>query len=114
MTVDPHTETAIMPSARFRVGEVVRHRLYDYRGVVYDMDAAYSADAPMSDAADARSRRDQPWYRVLVDDADHAAYVAEQNLEPASGAESEIRHPELGRHFQGYADGVYRPRAAFN
>ena len=98
--------------AQFRVGEVVRHRLHDYRGVVVDMDAAYSGDRPTAKSVAQKS--EQPWYLVLVDDADHADYVAEQNLEATGAATGDIRHPDLAEHFQDYADGRYRPRATLN
>ena len=102
-----------MTQAQFRVGEVVRHRLHDYRGVVFDMDAAHNGDQQKPAGAEAGTAN-QPWYHVLIDDADHADYVAEQHLEAMVGTDSDIRHPDLSDHFRDFADGRYRPRADFN
>jgi len=63
----------------------------------------------------ARSRppRDEPWYHVLVHDAQHTTYVAERNLEPDPGDEP-VRHPLLGEYFEAYEAGRYRSRLASN
>ena len=81
--------------ARFRVGQPIHHRLFDYRGVVIDVDPSFQGSEEWYQAM-ARSRppKDKPWYHVLVHDAGHRTYVAERNLEPdLSGAP--IEHPEL-------------------
>ena len=67
--------------AQFRIGELVHHRLFDYRGVVFDVDATFSGSDEWYDMM-ARSRppKDKPWYHVLVHEAVHTTYVAERNL----------------------------------
>ena len=101
-------------AARFAVGQLVRHRLYDYRGVVFDIDPVFSGESEWYETV-ARSRpsKDQPWHHVLVDDASHATYVAESNLEATDEA-APIRHPAIDEHFHDFVDGGYRPRATYN
>ena len=75
-------------NARFSVGDLVHHKLFDYRGVIVDVDPHLMLSDEWYEAV-ARSRppKDQPWYRVLVHDAIQETYVAERNLEPdTSGA----------------------------
>ncbi len=100
--------------ARFRVGQLVRHKLFDYRGVVFDMDATFQASEEWYETM-ARSRppKDKPWYHVLVHDAVHTTYVAESNLTPELGGQP-ISHPALGQLFSELRDGRYLPRASVN
>ncbi len=94
-------------TAKFGVGELIHHKLFDYRGVVVDVDAAFAGTEEWYDTM-ARSRppRDEPWYHVLVHGAEHSTYVAERNLEPDSTGEP-IAHPVLHRFFDELRDGVY-------
>ncbi|MFQ5957983.1 MAG: heat shock protein HspQ [Alphaproteobacteria bacterium] len=100
--------------AAFRIGQLVHHKLFDYRGVVIDVDPEFSASQTWYEVM-ARSRppKDRPWYHVLVHDATHRTYVAERNLEADETGEP-IRHPELGEHFAELRDGVYRVSRAAN
>ena len=96
------------PGARFAVGEVVRHRMFDYRGVVLDVDASFQlSDEWYDEVARSRPPRDEPWYHVLVDEADHVTYVAERNLD-AEAEPRPIQHPLLERHFEAFENGRYR------
>ncbi len=81
--------------AAFRVGQMVHHKLFDYRGLIADVDAQFQGSDSWYEAM-ARSRppRDKPWYHVLVHDAEHWTYVAEQNLEPDETAQA-FSHPYL-------------------
>jgi heat shock protein HspQ len=94
-------------TARFSIGDVVHHRLFDYRGVVYDVDPRFLLSEDWYETV-ARSRppKDQPWYRVLVHNAVHETYVAERNLEPDSLGEP-ISHPLVEAFFGGFSDGRY-------
>lgn len=94
-------------TARFSVGELILHKLFDYRGVIVDVDATFAGTEEWYQAM-ARSRppRDEPWYHVLVHEATHATYVAERNLEPDPSGEP-IAHPGLDRFFDELHDGVY-------
>ncbi len=100
--------------ARFQVGQLVRHKLFDYRGVVYDVDAEFSLSEEWYETM-ARSRppKDRPWYHVLVHDGDHTTYVAERNLVADDSGEA-IRHPELGDYFGEFKDSRYIPRVVLN
>ncbi len=93
--------------ARFRVGQVVRHKLFDYRGVVFDADAEFQGSEDWYRAmARTRPPKDQPWYHVLVHGAEHTTYVAERNLE-ADATGRPIEHPALGQFFDELRDGIY-------
>jgi heat shock protein HspQ len=96
--------------AEFKVGQLIRHVLFDYRGVIYDADPVFLGDDAWYQA-NARSRppKDRPWYHVLVHDAPHATYVAERNLAPDEDGES-VRHPDIEIWFEGFRDGAHVPR----
>ena len=69
-------------AARFFVGQIVHHKKFNYRGVVFDVDATFQGtDEWYEQVAQSRPPKDQPWYHVLVDGAAHTTYVAERNLE---------------------------------
>jgi heat shock protein HspQ len=93
--------------AKFRVGQVIHHRRFDYRGVIVDVDATFQGTEAWYDAM-ARSKppKDQPWYHVLVHRADHMTYVAERNLEADASGEPVI-HPVLDQFFDELRDGLY-------
>ncbi|MDX1405855.1 MAG: heat shock protein HspQ [Woeseiaceae bacterium] len=101
-------------TARFSVGDVVHHKLFDYRGVVVDVDPQMMlSDEWYERVARSRPPRDKPWYRVLVHDAMHETYVAERNLEPDISDEP-ISHPLLEAFFSHYSDGRYRSQGRVN
>lgn len=96
--------------ARFAIGQLVHHRLFDYRGVIFELDAEFAGSEEWYDQV-ARSRppKDRPWYHVLPDGARHTTYVAERNLE-ADPSDEPIRHPLVERLFEGFAEGRHVPR----
>jgi len=96
--------------AKFFVGQIVHHRLFDYRGVVYDADPIFQGTDEWYEAV-ARSRpsKHQPWYHVLVDRATHTTYVAERHLEPDSLGKP-IQHPLLEEVFRVFEGGRYTPK----
>ena len=96
--------------ARFRIGQPIYHKRFDYRGVIVDVDPVFCGTKEWYEAmATSRPPKDRPWYHVLVHDAPHRTYVAERNLEPDLSGEP-IRHPDLERLFEGFADGLYTAR----
>ncbi len=107
-SVTPITRT------RFAVGELIHHRLFDYRGVIVDVDRDFQGTEEWYQAV-ARSRppKDQPWYHVLVHGSDHFTYVAERNLEADLILEP-IRHPMLEQFFTHFDNGRYRHKRAEN
>lgn len=99
---------------RFRVGQMVHHKLFDYRGVIFDAEATFQgSDAWYEAMARSRPPKDEPWYHVLVHDAEHTTYVAERNLEPDLSGKP-IIHPALGQLFEGLRDGIYVRRGPVN
>lgn len=94
--------------ARFSVGELIHHRLFDYRGVIVDVDQTFQGSEEWYQAV-ARSRppKDEPWYHVLVDGSDHTTYVAERNLE-ADELLQPITHPMLEHFFAAFEHDRYR------
>ncbi len=100
--------------AKFRVGQLVEHRLFDYRGVVYDVDPVFGGTEEWYDTmARTRPPKDQPWYHVLVHNGIHSTYVAERNLE-ADDDNTPILHPAANEFFEGFENGRYIPRRTIN
>ncbi|MCG6870993.1 MAG: heat shock protein HspQ [Gammaproteobacteria bacterium] len=93
---------------RFNVGELVQHRLFHYRGVIADVDADFQGSEEWyQQVARSRPPKDRPWYRVLVDGAEHQTYVAERNLESDPSGEP-VRNPAVASTFQAFRDGRYQ------
>jgi heat shock protein HspQ len=93
--------------AKFFIGQVIVHRLFSYRGVIVDVDPVFSGTEEWYQTmARTRPPRDKPWYRVLVDGADHETYVAERNLMADSSGEP-ISHPLLNDCFDRFENGIY-------
>ena len=97
-----------MKQAKFSIGQCIHHRLFDYRGVVVDVDPEFLGQDDWYEAnAKSRPPKDQPWYHVLVHDANNETYVAEQNLMEDETQEP-VNHPLLERFFVEYDGSVYR------
>jgi len=99
--------------ARFGIGDVVRHRMFDFRGVVFDIDPVFANSDEWYEAIpeDLRPRRDQPFYHLLAEneDSSYVAYVSQQNLmEDREGGP--IDHPSLPQLFDDFAGGKYHLR----
>jgi len=99
---------------KFFVGQIVHHMKFDYRGVIFDVDATFEGTDEWYDQV-ARScpPKDRPWYHVLVHGARHTTYVAERHLEADPSAEP-IEHSLVGELFSGMEDGRYLPRRGVN
>lgn len=97
--------------AKFRIGQVVRHRFYPFRGVIFDVDPVFSNTEDWWQAIpeEIRPHKDQPFYHLLAENADseYIAYVSEQNLMPDDSGEP-IRHEQVRELFGDLKDGVYR------
>ncbi len=94
-------------SARFAVGQLIHHKLFDYRGVVFDVDPIFmGSDEWYERVARSRPPKDQPWYHVLVHGAEHTTYVAERNLELDTSSEP-IQHPMIDALFTRFDHGEY-------
>ncbi len=100
--------------AHFQIGQSVQHKLFDYRGVVIDVDPVYSGNDDWYERmAKSRPPKDAPWYHVLVHDAVHATYVAERNLQDDPSGKP-IRHPLVDEYFSGLQNGLYVSREKSN
>lgn len=98
----------------FSIGQVVQHKLFNYRGVIIDVDPVFSGTDEWYDTvALSRPPKDRPWYHVLVDGASHQTYVAERNLEPDDSGKP-IKHPLVRDFFSDFKKGAYSSREVFN
>lgn len=100
--------------AKFRIGQVVRHRYFPFRGVIFDVDPVFSNTEEwwQSIPEQIRPRKDQPYYHLLAENAEttYVAYVSEQNLELDDTGQP-VRHPAVTEIFDGVRDGIYVPKA---
>ncbi len=100
--------------ARFSIGDVVRHRVFDFRGVIFDVDPVFANSEEWYQAIpeSARPAKDQPFYHLLAENAEssYIAYVSQQNLEVDVAGEP-IDHPAIEGLFDRLADGRYRLRS---
>jgi heat shock protein HspQ len=96
--------------AKFQIGQVVRHRFYPFRGVIFDVDPTFnnSEEWWQSIPEEVRPRKDQPYYHLLAENAEteYVAYVSEQNLLADETGEP-VRHPQVAEFFGPMRDGVY-------
>lgn len=102
-----------MPLAKYHVGQVVRHRHYPFRGIIFDVDPVFASTEEwwQSIPEDIRPRKNQPFYHLLAENAqtEYIAYVSEQNLLPDDSGEP-LRHPQVKELFVSQGRGRYRAR----
>lgn len=97
-------------AAKFSVGQLVHHRLFDYRGVIVDVDPRFQGTEEWyQQVAKSRPPRDKPWYHVLVHESGINTYVAERHLEQ-DDSKAPINHPAVAQFFSEFRDGAYVPR----
>jgi heat shock protein HspQ len=107
-----------MRTAKFAIGQVVKHRIYPFRGVIFDVDPVFanSEEWLSSIPEDVRPRRDQPFYHLLAENAQttYVAYVSEQNLLPDETGKP-VSHPQVPHFFKEMKRGHYvsRDRALY-
>ncbi len=96
--------------ARFGIGEVVRHKLFPFRGVIFDVDPEFANSEEWWEAIpeNVRPRKDQPYYHLLAenDESAYVAYVSQQNLIHDDLAEP-VQHPAVAQMFAAFEDGRY-------
>ena len=99
--------------AHFSIGDVVRHRLFDFRGVIFDVDPVFANTEEWYEAIpeEIRPRKDQPFYHLLAENGEssYVAYVSQQNLE-GDEENGPVDHPAVSGIFTGFEDGRYRLR----
>jgi heat shock protein HspQ len=102
-----------MRTAKYKLGEVVKHRLFAFRGVVFDIDPVFDNTEEWWQAipVEIRPHKDQPFYHLFAENAEseYIAYVSEQNLLPDTSG-TPMRHPQVAETFERDSKGGYRPR----
>ena len=103
-----------IPTARFGIGQIVRHRLFDFRGVIFDVDPVFANSEEWYQGIPEalRPAKEQPFYHLLAENSEssYIAYVSQQNLIPDDSAEP-VDHPALATMFERSDNGGYRLRA---
>ncbi len=101
--------------AKFAIGQVVKHRVFPFRGVIFDVDPVFANTESywQSIPSEIRPHKDQPFYHLLAENAQstYVAYVSEQNLLPDE-SEEPVNHPQTALIFDDFKPGLYhlRPR----
>ncbi len=101
--------------AKFGIGQVVKHRKYPFRGIIYDVDPVFANTEEWWQAIpeEVRPRKDQPFYHLFAENAEteYVAYVSEQNLLPDTSGDP-VRHPQVDEMFERAQDGAYQIKTA--
>ena len=112
--IPPPEDAIIAPPiafASFTIGDLVRHRLHDFRGVIIDVDPVFANSEEWYQAIpqEVRPRKDQPFYHLLAENAEssYVAYVSQQNLLPDEEGEP-VDHPAISGMFEDFDKGRYQ------
>ncbi len=109
-------EAPAIAHARFSLGDVVRHRLFGFRGVVFDIDPVFANSEEWYESIpeEMRPSKDQPFYHLLAENGDgsYIAYVSQQNLD-ADDSDEPVDHPAIAGLFGPYSDGKYKLRPLY-
>lgn len=101
-------------TAKFSIGQRISHKLFFYRGVIFDVDSEFCGDEQWyEEVAKSRPPKTAPWYHILPDGKQHTTYVAECNLKNDSSVE-EIDHPLLENFFDDVNEAGYVSSEKFN
>ena len=102
-----------MRNAKFKIGQVVKHRVYPFRGVIFDIDPVFNNTEEWWQAipAEIRPRKDQRFYHLFAENSEteYVAYVSEQNLLPDT-SDTPLRHPDVAEVFDRDENSGYKPR----
>ena len=91
----------------FKIGQIIYHKLFNYRGVILKVDDYFQlTDTWYDNMAKSKPPKDKPWYSVLVHNQSHTTYVAERNLIP-DNSDIEIIHPMMPIYFTTLKNGIY-------
>ena len=112
-TAQAGSAVAPMRKAKFAIGQVVKHRIYPFRGVIFDVDPVFANTEEWlaSIPEEVRPRRDQPLYHLLAENAQttYVAYVSEQNL-LSDDTGKPVSHPQVPHFFKELRRGQYVAR----
>jgi heat shock protein HspQ len=109
----------VLQTAKFQIGQIVRHRLFSFRGVIFDVDPTFNNTEEWYNSipAEVRPRRDQPFYHLLAEneEMEYVAYVSEQNL-LVDDTQDPVRHPNVRDYFTGYdaSSKAYKMRSGYS
>ena len=108
-----HIDAPRAVRTRFGIGDVVRHRMFDFRGVIFDIDPVFANSEEWYESIpkEVRPTREQPFYHLLAENGEgsYVAYVSQQNL-LGDGEAGPVEHPSLDQLFEDFDDGRYRLR----
>ena len=111
-TVNP-SKVKVHKDPLFNIGDIVKHRIYPFRGVIVDVDPEFSNTEEwyQSIPAEIRPSRDQPYYHLMAENTEtfYTAYVSQQNLVD-DGDNGPLEHPDLDEIFSGMEKGKYHLR----
>ena len=107
----------MIKTAKFQLGQIVQHRIFDFRGIIFDVDPEFGNTEEWYQAIpeSIRPRKDQPFYHLLAENSEiqYIAYVSEQNLIPDDSG-MPIDHPQLDDHFEIGEKGQYMARRSLS
>lgn len=107
------SKTKMIVNAKYHIGQVVKHRKYPFRGVIFDVDPVFDNTDEWYNSipVDARPAKDQPYYHLFAEseESEYVAYVSEQNLVADESGEP-VHHPQIDEIFSRDADGYYHSR----
>jgi len=107
----------MIKTAKYHIGQVVKHRIFEFRGVIFDVDPEFDNTEEWYNAipADMRPAKDQPFYHLFAEneETEYMAYVSEQNL-LVDASKEPLRHPEIDEIFVKNPDGSYRTRDIYH
>ena len=110
-SVNEESGLEVNRDAKFSIGDIVHHRIFSFRGVIYDVDPTFNNTEEwwQSIPEQVRPAKDQPYYHLLVenDNSTYTAYVSEQNLLVDDTGEP-VRHPQVSEFFSGLEGGMYQ------
>jgi heat shock protein HspQ len=102
-------------AAKFGIGQVVKHRIFPFRGIIFDVDPVFDNTEEwwLAIPEEVRPSKDQPFYHLFAENAqtEYVAYVSEQNLLPDTSGEP-LRNPQIAQVFDRSPSGGYRPKSS--
>jgi len=103
-------------AAKFTIGQVVKHRMFPFRGVIFDVDPEFANSEEWYESIpeEIRPAKDQPFYHLLAENAEayYVAYVSEQNLLVDATGEP-VNHPQIPELFDNVDEGQYTPKRTY-
>ena len=99
--------------AKYSLGQMVKHKSLEYRGVIIDVDSRFKYSEACYLAIAGKPDKEQPWYHILVDETNYIIYVPEKNINADPSGEP-VEHPEIEQYFSRLENGIYQSKFLFN